>query len=82
MTRLTRNSLTFFLVWPVVFVLFLFLLPVPKESPTAQAKPLRKPAGVCGSSLRRELLHTSSPSSGVVWAGDIRTGFISIKSTL
>lgn len=44
MTRLTRNSLVFFLVWPVVFVTFLFLLPVPKESPTAQAKPLRKPA--------------------------------------
>jgi hypothetical protein len=48
----------------------------------ARSSALSSPAGVCGSSLRRELLHTSSPSSGVVWAGDIRTGFISIKSTL
>jgi len=42
---------------------------------------LSRPAGATGSSLRSELLHTSSPSSGDWCAGDIAHGFISTSET-
>ena len=38
---------------------------------------LRRPTALASVFARSELLHTSSAKSGDVWAGDIRTGFMS-----
>src|ERR1043165_836760 len=51
------------------------------SEPHRRSSCLSSPAGAPGSSLRSELLHTSSPSSGDWCAGDIAHGFISTRET-